>query len=621
MINKTEPLEISKIFPVNNSIMYKIPKYQRKYTWGQNEWNLLFNDIVENNDGYFLGSSICVNANNIEDLYSNTKIAEVIDGQQRITTLSILLAVLYTKILKYKTDNDSGYILDEDEITDLNNIKKELAIKLDGKYIPRLQLQVQDNNQADYLALLGECGIIEYSQKKSNAGNRKIYKAFRYFDKLVNNFMESTDIVNKDLKSKNPITTLFNLVNKFNNAIIVVIQVDTHQDAYMLFESLNNRGVPLTAIDLMQNLLISISDKDGKSEACYNDWVKIKNNIGEEYSVQERFFRQYYNAFREELNKPFKTDNDSKMFPLAYLATKTTLMNIYEKIIQYDYDAFLENMKEASSAYAILINNTDEKITFTEELLNLARIQGAPSYLLLLYLSIKNKDLHWNENYDSEMKKIINLLTRFFVRRNLTDTPNTRSLTTLFMNIIEDIKVECNMSIYDTIKKKLVEVSASDDEFKKKLQDSLYDINKEAARYILCSLEQKFQTKEIYTNLWERDEKKNYIWTIEHIFPEGENIPKCWVDMIANGDYKKAQEYQEAYVHTIGNLTISGYNSSLGNKSFEEKKERKKDNKYIGYRNGLYLNTDIVDKEVWTIDLIKARTKKLSEEAIQLFNL
>ena len=154
-------------------------------------------------------------------------------------------------------------------------------------------------------------------------------------------------------------------------------------------------------------------------------------------------------------------------------------------------------MKEASSAYAILINNTDKKITFAEELLNLARIQGAPSYLLLLYLSIKNKDLNWNESYDSEMKKIINLLTRFFVRRNLTDTPSTRSLTALFMNIIEDIKVECNMSIYDIIKKKLVQVSASDDEFKKKLQDSLYDINKEATRYILCSLEQKYQTKEI----------------------------------------------------------------------------------------------------------------------------
>lgn len=621
MINKTEPLEISKIFPVNSPIIYKIPKYQRKYTWGQSEWNLIFNDIIENNDGYFLGSSICVNANDKEDLYSNIKIAEVIDGQQRITTLSILLAVLYNKILKYKTENDSGYILDEDEITDLNNIKKELAIKIDGKYIPRLQLQIQDNNQADYQALLGECGIIDFSEKKANAGNRKIYKAFRYFDRLVNNFLESTDIVNKDLKSKNPITTLFNLVNKFNNAIIVVIQVDTHQDAYMLFESLNNRGVPLTAIDLMQNLLISISDKDGKSESCYNDWIKIKNNIGEEYSVQERFFRQYYNAFREELNKPFKTGTDSKMFPLAYLATKTTLMNIYEKLIQYDYNVFLENMKEASNAYAILINNTDKKITFAEELLNLARIQGAPSYLLLLYLSIKNKDLNWNESYDNEMKKIINLLTRFFVRRNLTDTPNTRSLTTLFMNIIEDIKVECNMPIYDIIKKKLVEVSASDDEFEKKLQDSLYDINKDVARFILCSLEQKYQTKEIYTNLWERDEKKNYIWTIEHIFPEGENIPECWVDMIANGDYKKAKEYQETYVHTIGNLTISGYNSSLGQKSFEEKRERKKDNKNIGYRNGLYLNTDVVDKEVWTIDLIKARTKKLSEEAIQLFNL
>ena len=87
---------------------------------------------------------------------------------------------------------------------------------------------------------------------------------------------------------------------------------------HICYLNLNNRGVPLTAIDLMQNLLISISDKDNKSEDCYNNWIEIKNNISDEYSIQERFFRQYYNAFREELNKPFMNDNQSKMFPLAY---------------------------------------------------------------------------------------------------------------------------------------------------------------------------------------------------------------------------------------------------------------------------------------------------------------
>ena len=85
----------------------------------------------------------------------------------------------------------------------------------------------------------------------------------------------------------------------------------------MLFESLNNRGVPLTAIDLIKNLLISTSERDGKSDECYDRWTKIQNNLGEEYSVQERFFRQYYNAFIEELNKPFVTPERTKKYPLA----------------------------------------------------------------------------------------------------------------------------------------------------------------------------------------------------------------------------------------------------------------------------------------------------------------
>ena len=431
--------------------------------------------------------------------------------------------------------------------------------------------------------------------------------------------MNNDEFEDNNLKSNNTVTTLFNLVNRFKNAIIVFIQVDSHQDAYMLFESLNNRGVPLTAIDLMQNLLISISDKDNKSEDCYNNWIEIKNNISDEYSIQERFFRQYYNAFREELNKPFMNDNQSKMFPLAYLATKTTLMNIYQKLIERDYEKFIEDMIQASKVYAELINNTDEKPSYANNLLDLSRIQGAPSYLLLLYLFLEKENLSWEISFEEEIKKIIDLLTLFFVRRNLTDIPNTRSLTTLFMNIIDDIKNQKNLRIYDVIRNKLIEVSASDEDFLNKLQDSIYDINKDAARYILCSLETKHQTKEIYTDLWQRDEHNNYVWTIEHIFPEGENIPKTWVDMIADGDINKANEYRDLYVHTIGNLTVSGYNSSLSNKSFGDKKNRQKDGKYVGYKNGLYLNEDVVIQDKWTIDLIKQRTEKLSNEALDLF--
>ena len=92
--------------------------------------------------------------------------------------------------------------------------------------------------------------------------------------------------------------------------------------------------------------------------------------------------------------------------------------------------------------------------------------------------------------------------------------------------------------------------------------------------------------------------------------------------MIANGDREKAQEYQTLYVHTLGNLTITGYNSTLSNKSFEEKRDRKDSTgKYIGYKNGLNLNADICNKDEWTVDIIMARTDSMVKTILEMFRL
>ena len=87
---------ISRIFTDEKPLIYKIPKYQRAYTWGLNEWDLLFSDILENNVGYFLGSMICVDSADVKSAYGSN-ILELIDGQQRTTSLSILLLVIYKR--------------------------------------------------------------------------------------------------------------------------------------------------------------------------------------------------------------------------------------------------------------------------------------------------------------------------------------------------------------------------------------------------------------------------------------------------------------------------------------------------------------------------------------------
>jgi len=135
-------------------------------------------------------------------------------------------------------------------------------------------------------------------------------------------------------------------------------------------------------------------------------------------------------------------------------------------------------------------------------------------------------------------------------------------------------------------------------------------------------MEEKHQTKEIYKDLWKRDRSNKFIWTIEHIFPEGKNIPKEWVDMIANGNEEEAKELQIEYVHKLGNLTLTGYNSKLSNFSFEKKRDRRdSEGHYVGYKNGLYLNKKLEDKSSWTIEDIQDRTDELVKEALELFNI
>lgn len=605
MINQVHPYKISQIFEIGSKTIYKIPKYQREYTWGVNEWNQLFDDIVSNEEGYFLGSYICVSTRTM-----GTPELELIDGQQRFTTISILLSAIYSRLNKNREK------LDEDEISTLINIKKELTYNVEkGIYKPKLLLQVQNSNLDDYLSLLYENEIISDKIKKpNNAGNRRIYKAFKYFNKCIDEY------INENLhENNNEISLLLDLKDKFNEAIIVGIEVDSHKDAYMLFESLNNRGIPLSAVDLIKNTLISSSESSNKSDECYEEWKTALGYLTDEYSTQERFFRQYYNAFREELNQPFIGDNPTKKYPLAYLATRTTLLDIYEKLIKNDFNSFLQNLVKEAKIYSIIINNSDEDRIYKDKLLDLERIQGAPSYILLLYILTEQKRLNIS---DEQILYLVKLLIKFFVRRNITDIPNTRNLNKIFMDIIENIKKMQGEEVCTYIKNNLREVSASDELFEQKLRGNLYDENPEATRFILCSIEALHQTKEIYTDLWSRDNSNKYIWTIEHIFPEGQNIPQSWVDMIANGDKNKANEYLQNYVHTLGNLTITGYNQNLSNMSFVDKRDRvNKEGKNIGYKNGLFLNEDVVNEDNWTIDKIEKRTEKMINILTNLYKM
>ena len=598
--------------PVLNSICKKsihkrqIPKYQREYTWGQYQWKDLYDDICENDNGYFIGSIICID--NSSDAFQ-TKELEVVDGQQRLTTLCLLLTAIYNRLKIHKDE------LDEDDEDELPALRKSIICKGASNGLI-LCPQIQNHNQADFNVVMYENGLLKSAKREKNWGNRKIAKCYKYFlQRLDQDIEESGDAVK----------TLLEIKSKVSKAVLVKIEVGSHAEAYTLFESLNNRGTPLTAIDLMKNLILARAERSGMTcDDCFEDWQTLLGYLTDDYSTQERFFRQYYNAFKNRLNEPFRTDGQRKKDPLGYIATRSNLLSIFEELISRDLSGFMSDILVCGEIYSRLILSTDDKTKYTNSLTDLSRIQGAPSYLLLMYLFKNQATL---EVADADILETIKLLTRFFVRRNITDTPNTRDLNKIFMQIISDVEEGklTGTAIYQHIYDELVRWSATDELFEEKLKGDIYEENVGVARFVLCAIAQKHMTNETWTDLWEQNDyggKKVFKWTIEHIFPEGKNIPDKWVDMIAAGDRNLANEYLEQYVHKIGNLTVTGYNSTLSNLSFVEKRDRLNAQKlYVGYKNGLEINKELAEKDAWTVQDIIDRTDELVEMLLDMYKL
>lgn len=592
MIKSVYNYPVSTLLDIESGVVYAIPRYQREYTWSRAQWDALFEDLLDNELHYFLGSIICINQS--QDALTVQSL-ELVDGQQRMTTLSLLLAAIYHSFRSLPG-------LSMEQQIELYNLKHKLVLKKKPDQ-PRLIPQVQNNNQQDYFAVLGQTGILDDVDPVPNAGNRRVLKAFRHFLGRIEQYFE---------QCADSVAGLMALLEKVNTATLVKIEVAGHSDAYTLFESLNNRGVPLTAIDLIKNKLLAVleSKDPGSIDKQYNRWKKVIDALGDDYAVQERFFRQYYNAFKPDLK-------DIVSVPVA---TKSNLMQVYEKLIAHDAEGFLQAMIRLSTHYAQIVGYraVPEQPQLSNLLLSLDRIQGAAAYLLLMVLFERQTELDLKHEH---LEQVVSFLIAFFVRRNTTDLPPTRDLTRNFMDVAEGIRALRGGDVVSHIQHRLKAESASDEQFEKSLKGPVYEDNKAVCRYVLCALEEIRMTRETQVDLWAL-RGKQYVWTIEHIFPQGENIPDSWVQMIADGDANLAEQHRQTYAHCLGNLTISGYNSALGNKSFEEKKNRTdSQGRKVGYNNGLYLNQSLVNEISWTIDKLKARTHQVVQEVLEKYPL
>jgi uncharacterized protein with ParB-like and HNH nuclease domain len=586
MIQSANKYQISSIFDLETKIQYTIPKFQREYAWSKDQWQSLYDDIDDSDGGHFIGSIICINES--RDSLGIMPL-NVIDGQQRLTTISILYNAIYYKLIKLDIKDNDEFIQEK------LNLKKRLMINHDSNIYMRLEPTYQNNNFQDYQYLLQENSILKNIPKPANLGNRRIFKAFLYFYNLIESFQFS------ELQS---------FLTKLNSALLIKIEVNNNADAFLLFESINNNGIPLSPIDLIKNnILANLERKEIKKiDEAFEDWKNLIENLND-YSIQERFLRHFYNAFK--YKEKIKVTNISK-------ATRSSLIKIYDKLIDKDVGYIFQELCDKAEIYNSLIDPIDNEksIKFKSELIDLKNVGATPAYSFLLYLFTNYSDAIL-------LKETISILVKYFTRRNLTDFPPTRNLDQIFIDVIdlcEKDKSKVNVAFlkeYFTDEKNC----SKDSVFVEKLSGDIYIENPGMARFILCKIEDAHRTRENRRDLWEKTDKDKYLFTIEHIFPEGENVPKHWVDMIASGDKEKAKEFLVLYTHKIGNLTLTAYNSKLSNMAYTNKRDRKdNDGNLIGYKNGLYLNKKLVDKNEWNIHDINERTKELLKEAQQILN-
>lgn len=580
-----------------NNVVFKVPKYQREYTWGKAEWDDLVDDLLEDTgtEGHFLGTIICVNST---ENTTEESILEVIDGQQRLTTLSLLLTSIYSVLKDYEDE------MEMEQKVDLVNLQRMITLK--GPVRTRVRPQSQNRNDEDYEHVIAEAGFPIEDPQPPYAGNRRIKRAYKHFVHRIQQFAEGEDISLIDASN--------DILTRVKSAHVVKLEVISHADAFTLFESLNNRGVPLTPIDLIKNTLLAKAERaPGISlDQVYTRWSTWLEVLGDEYSTQERFFRYYYIAMKHEHD----------LFVAGQVvATRSNLIRIYETLIQRDLAKLIDNLDVGIAAFGQLLGRgSTEETKLSRSLARLRNAQGMPAHILLIYLLATRAK---NRLSDEELIAIVDLQTNFFVRRNLTGKPATYALVRMYMDLVGKLRESSPENWQDIILTDLKAVSASDEDFYEALTGPVYDLNSDVVRFILTHLAEQHMTRENYQDLWQRTQtssRSTYVWSIEHILPQGDKLPTEWVAML--GGQEQASATQQRVVHHLGNLTITGYNSSLSNASFVRKRDHtdSKGNP-IGYRNGLSLNADLAELDDWDQEAIIQRTETLANQTMATFPL
>lgn len=534
---------------------YIIPVYQRIYSWEIEECKRLWFDIVDmqkkNKNGHFVGSIVSIAEN---DSPSDMSKFTIIDGQQRITTLMLLLLAL----------RDYAFIHREEKSINWKKINNSFLKNPDEDDDSQYKLLLTETDKDILISLIEKRPIDENL-------NSRLISNYNYF---------FSNIKNMDLSLQD----IYEAIGKLQ---IVNINLDrTSDEPQVIFESLNSTGKELSESDLIRNFVLMGLDNKQQKDIYKNIWRPMEQLFRYEKQtlLMDRFFRDYLTMKLARIPKLDKIYEEFKMY--TNNCEFSTLEDLCKDL--YMYARYYTNMIFEQSTNKNLINLYKE--------IKYLKMEVAFPFLLKIHY-----DFERNLINEDELVSIIKLCISYVFRRNICDIP-TNSLNKTFATLKNEINVDDYINSIKAffILKDDYKIFPNDEKFSSALKvKDIYHMR--IRNYILSSLE-NFNNK-APINI------ENY--TIEHIMPQTKNLSNVWKKELG----KNYETVQKKYLHTIGNLTLTAYNSEMSNKSFSEKMEMNG-----GFKeSALRLNSYVVKQNEWNEKIIKERASILVEKALLIW--
>ena len=548
---------------------YKVPRYQRPYTWDDDQVSEFWNDLMSDEGSSFLGSLIF----NYED-FEKTRSIDIIDGQQRLLTITIFVAVL--RDIAKRIDKSKGELYQ----------RKDIAFedRITGKQTYRITPgdQTREYFEKNVQGLDGN--IMESTP--ANEEQKKIKKNYIFFNNKVN------DELNKYINKDDQLNYLNNLRDRIGNLSIISIQIVNEDEAYEIFETTNARGVDLSVADLLKNLIFKKLPPNEDKDYARERWQMIVDLVEETSTEMRRFIRQYWISKHSSVTEK-KLFREIKRETIDYSGLLDDLWlssDIYNELLEgneRDWARFKDGRRMFGSTSALRIMNVSQcNVLFLAIMRNFDKIATNPARIFELIEKFSFK-------YHIVCKLPSNKVEKVYggYAKSIEDT----------VKGVDEKHIPGRIqSAFSALENELKEISPHKDFFISEFKEISYkntEQSRKLIKYILSKIDNSYRlTKE---ELIDFDNVN-----IEHLLPQK-----------PEKDWGLTSKEIKQYVNKLGNLTIvdKTINSIAGNKKMQEKVD-------ILTNSRLPINERLVEEirannYQWDEDVINKRQEQLAETA------